>query len=278
MSLHLRRGLVVGIAAAPLVWAACGETTGPSGVDASGNKLPVIVSISVPAGKVEVGQDLAVSAVVEDPDTPASQLVYSWQANVGTFSGSGASVTWRAKAGSATPVDVRVTLEVTDQTHAGGAPGADDRVSRTATPFRLHDSPAELGRMGVTFLVEYFGNSNVSPDACLVDFSDSCPGKNAERGDITANRAAFVIVRATAYVSGVTFNNARTFADILAPCTFRSREKATGMLSTVAGDCTLTGVYEQQRWWLCDSHFINGKIIEGAVPNLIQRFFGGGGG
>jgi hypothetical protein len=29
-------------------------------------------------------------------------------------------------------------------------------------------------------------------------------------------------------------------------------------VGTVAGDCVLTSVYEQQRWWLCTSTFQNG--------------------
>jgi len=47
----------------------------------------------------------------------------------------------------------------------------------------------------------------------------------------------------------------RRYADITAPCEFVSRLKANGKVETAKGTCTLTSVYEDGRWWLCDSHF-----------------------
>lgn len=274
----------MGLAILTSAWAACaGQPGAPSRTLTffGPNHPPVIHSISVPTSKVEVDQDVAISAVVDAPSVPDGQLTFSWMTKTGQITGTGPNVTWRLPKGrAATPVDVAVELVVTERYQVVGADGhvlpMETQATLDAPLFRVHDSSAELTKMAVTFLVDYFGNSAVSPDACLVDFSDTCPGKNDERRDIQENRRDFVILSASASVSSVAFNGSRTFADVLAPCTFRSREIATGHVGTVTGDCTLTSVYETRRWWLCDSHFINGHVIEGAVPDLVRRFFGGG--
>jgi hypothetical protein len=46
-----------------------------------------------------------------------------------------------------------------------------------------------------------------------------------------------------------------TAADIVAPCTFHDQRRDTGALGTSNGDCLLTAIYENRRWWLCDSRF-----------------------
>jgi hypothetical protein len=42
-----------------------------------------------------------------------------------------------------------------------------------------------------------------------------------------------------------------------------------GATEKVAGDCVLTTVYEQRRWWLCNSSFENGVQL----PSM-RGFFG----
>lgn len=285
MTRRWRTAIAAVVVAVPAAWAACGQPVEPTRdvVLYGAHHAPVIRSISVPPTKVEVDQDVPLGAIVDSPYTPVSQLTFTWLTKVGQITGTGATVTWRLPKGTAaTPADVAVKLVVTERYAVvegdGVAVPFENQASLDAPLFRVHDSTAELTRMALTFLVDYFGNSSVSPAACLVDFSDSCRGKQDELSDIQENRQDFVILSAAASVTSVTFNALRTFANILAPCTFRSREIATGHVGTVTGDCTLTGVYETGRWWLCDSHFINGKIIEGAVSDLVRRFFGRGGG
>ena len=61
----------------------------------------------------------------------------------------------------------------------------------TASP----DAVTLIGRMASAFL-NRFSASNVSPDACLVDFSDNCRGKSDELSDIEYNRSHFFILGA----------------------------------------------------------------------------------
>jgi len=128
-----------------------------------------------------------------------------------------------------------------------------------------------------TFLIDYFGNITVSPDACLVDFSTNrnlCPtGRDAEYDDIVGNRANYAeIVEAQVRIDRVEVNGERTFAWVTAPCLFRSRKK-NGDPEAYAGRCELTAVYDQGRWWLCESYFRNAVAIPftGAWP-LRQTF------
>lgn len=224
------------------------------------NAPPVIQSITVGTTRAEVGQDVTLTAAVADAETPVDKLSFVWTAPVGQFSGSGATVTWRLPQGAAaTPVDVAATLQVVEQYQdvdsAGRPITRENRVSADAAPIRVHDSPAEIATISIRFLVDYFGNSSVSPDTCLGDFSDNCRGKADERNDIEANRRNFVILSAAAHVDSIAFDSAMTSADVVAPCTFHDKRLDTGALGTSDGDCLLTAVYENRRWWLCESHF-----------------------
>jgi hypothetical protein len=231
------------------------------------NTPPVINAIRVPVSRAEVDQEVEVTADVTDAETPVDQLKYEWSANAGTFSGSGRTVRWKLGKGSAqTPVDVTITLVVVEEyteTQNSLVVTRENRATQTAPPFRAHDSEAELTKMSLTFLVDYFGNSSISPDACLVDFSDSCRGKVEELHDIERNRATFVIQSAEATVSNIWISADRMSAEITAACVFHDTEIATGKQGTSKGDCFLTAIYEKDRWWLCSSSFLH--------PSTAQR-------
>ncbi|MEZ5318587.1 MAG: hypothetical protein R2752_14400 [Vicinamibacterales bacterium] len=219
---------------------------------------PVIRSVTTTVTRVEVDQDVTVTAVVEDAEKTTSQLTFEWSASVGTIQGAGTTATWRLPKGTAmTPADVVISLTVVDGYQVienGQIVSREYRVSADAAPFRVHDSVAEISKMVVTFLVDYFGNSNVSPDDCLVDFSDSCSGKDAELDDIVRNRAERLIFSAAATVERVTIDSP-TMASIEAHCRWEDEELSTGLKGVAEGDCELTAVYEMQRWWLCTSRF-----------------------
>lgn len=223
------------------------------------NAAPVIQSITVAAAsRTEVDTDVDVSAVVQDAETAIANLTFNWSANAGTFVGTGAAVKWRLPAGSAsTPVDVVIRLEVVERyasfNPAGAAITAENKVSRDANaPFRVHDSRAEISNITVRFLVDLFGNSAVSPEACLVDFWDGCGGKAAELGDIRVNRDLFVVLEASAQVQSITFRGADD-ADVVAACRWRDRVISNGSTGVSQGPCLLTAVYRASRWWLCES-------------------------
>jgi len=78
------------------------------------NTPPVVQSIVAGSdAHAEVGSPIALTATVTDAETPVDQLTYTWSAPTGTFSGSGASVTWTPGAEAKTPADIIVTLTVT---------------------------------------------------------------------------------------------------------------------------------------------------------------------
>jgi hypothetical protein len=245
------------------------------------NNAPVIRSISVGVAKTEVEQDVNVSAEVENTETSPDDLIYEWSATAGTFSGSGRNVRWRLPKGSTqTPVDVTIHLTVIErysETVNSLVITRENRATGDASPFRVHDSDAELRKISIEFLVFLFGNSGISPSGCLVDFSDGCRGKQDELRDIEHNRSTFVILSAEATVASVWISPDRLSAEVIAPCVFRDREIATGHEGTSRGDCFLTAVYEQNRWWLCSSSFINGsrQISMAEYFRLYRRRVGG---
>jgi hypothetical protein len=117
--------------------------------------------------------------------------------------------------------------------------------------------------MAVAFL-NRFAASPVSPQACLVDFTDACRGKRDELGDIEFNRDHFVILGARLGQPAVSIRPGGQSADIGVPCAFDSRvikcETAdtscrVGAFTSVAGTCILTSVRESAGWRLCTSNF-----------------------
>lgn len=221
---------------------------------------PVIRSVTVATTRAEVDQDVAVTAVVEDAETPVDALTFVWTTDAGSVIGTGPAVTWRLSKGAATtPLDVTISLQVVErytETNSQGQPVPRElAATAAATPFRVHDSAAEVSRIAVSFLVDKFGNSNVPAGACLVDFSDACSGKAAELQDVLHNRETFVILSAEARVTSVSVDATRTHATVIAACTFQDRTIATGKIGISRGDCLLTAIFEAGRWWLCTSNF-----------------------
>jgi hypothetical protein len=285
-SLVFRR-VALGVGLVPaLIVAACSDSpitpTPPPPTPPAVVTPPTISAVSTAVTRTEVETDVTITAEVQDAERAPDTLTYVWSATAGTITGSGRTVTWRLPRGAApTPADIVVTVTAVEPYQAlenNQLVNREHRVSRQSQPMRVHDSTAELSAMTLRFLLQLFGNSAVSPDACLVDFSTNrslCPtGRDAERVDIVNNRAEYVeIYDAQARIETIEFNGARTFAWIEAPCLFRSR-KRNGSLEGFAGNCELTAVYDQGRWWLCESYFRNSVPIptSGAWP--LRRTFG----
>lgn len=145
---------------------------------------------------MEVETTVTVTAVVEDLETATDKLTFEWSAVQGTFSGSGPSVTWRVPANISTPVDLALKLTVVEPylglSDAGQIASREHRVSSEVS-VRVHNSPKELGDIGLGFLTK-FATSSIGPEACLVDFTDSCRGKAEELSDVQNNRNHFEIV------------------------------------------------------------------------------------
>jgi hypothetical protein len=245
--------------------AACSRS--PAAPPVVSNLPPVIQSVTLGGDRAEADADLKATAVVTDAETPIDRFTYSWSAapQSGTFLGSGASVTWRAPKGQRTPDLYTLTLTVVEPfTSAGRA--QQNTVTSTAT-VHYNDSPAEVTFLAKDFLEDKFGNYNVGPAEAVSNFSDNCPGKRAEFNDITINRNEFQILSATYAVDSISINPARTAATIAGRCVFEDIKKSTGERETVPGICTLTNVYENFRWLLCNSNFDG----TGPEPVKLQR-------
>jgi hypothetical protein len=214
------------------------------------NTPPVVQSVTASASRVEADQELQLTAVVQDAETAVSDLTYAWSATPlpGTFSGTGASVRWRAPTGATTPDLYTLTLTVTERYTSGGV----QKTNQASGSVQVHynDSSAEIRNLVSQFLTD-FGTFSVTPEQCVRNFSDSCPGKAEELSNIRDNRREVHIESATFNPSAfaITVNSAGTKANIDAPCTFKDN------LGTTSGDCLLTAVYESFKWLLCDSHY-----------------------
>ena len=251
------------------------------------NLPPAIASLKVqstqpnaPPDFADLNEDVPVTAVVTDDQTPVSELVYEWSATLGTITGTGASVRWRAPAAAATPVAVTLTLKVSEPP-AGGA----GSLSSTArSTIALHDSVREIRDLSYQFLLD-FSQQALSPEQIVRNFYTGCPGRADELTDVANNQKNFKINSYSVFAS---FPVAINFSG---RCPFRNKAgdgcaqvpvdwKSTCLTSdtsvcikdrtyTSTGTDQLTAVYRQNRWWLCDSDF-DGSSTSPVLPGFIR--------
>jgi hypothetical protein len=236
----------------------------------------VITAVDVDPARIEVTETVSARATVQDAETPAASLRYEWTADGGTFAGEGASVTWSPPSDVATPADFPLSLTVRE-TYASAGGQTEHRVSGTSAPVRVHDSPTEVREMSLRFL-NCFADSSRSAEQCLVDFTDSCSGKESERRDIEENRKYYNIRSSSLRFNSVSISEGGMSARAVVSCEFRSQIRqcppdlpgcVVGGTQRVTGECVLTATYEARRWWLCTSTF------RGELLPLTSRFFGG---
>ncbi len=251
------------------------------------NLPPVIASLKVqstqpnaPPDFADLNEDVPATAVVTDDQTPVSELIYEWSATLGTITGTGPSVRWRAPASAATPVAVTITLKVSEPP-AGGAGSLSSTAKSTLV---LHDSVREISDMSYQFLLE-FSQQALPPEQIVRNFYTGCPGRNDELSDVQNNQKNWKI---TAYQVATTFPVTVNFSG---KCPFRDRSGdgcaqvpvqwtstclssdpaicLKGQPYTVKGTDQTTAVYRQNRWWLCDSDF-NGSVGFPFLPGFIR--------
>ena len=292
----MRRTTAFGIAAAVagLIVAACGgPRANPSPIPGGGgngggveqpppvNTPPQIKSFTASDTRVEAGVPVTLTAVVEDAETPVANLSFAWTTPPGSGSGTSASnnsITYTPSTDLKTPGDFEVSVTVTERYTSGGVQ-AENKATATLK-LHINNSPKELAELSLRFLGD-FATSSVSPDRCVSEFSDSCAGKKDEFTDITNNRHDFLILSSTLRPTSVDMNASRLKATVHTFCGFSSRIITTeprscsaadcpfNTVQKVEGDCFTTNVYEQGRWWICESHF-NGHLLSAA-----QRAFMG---
>ena len=223
---------------------------------------PVIRSITVPVSRVEAGTDVPITAVIEDAETPLASLTLQWSASAGTITGgSGPTAVWRVPPGLTSGINVTVSLTVIDTYDAvvnNVVVKQQFVVSSSSPPFRVHDSVAEVKELARKFLVDLFGNSSVSPAACMVDFSDTCAslpeGKTREQEEIVDNRAMVVTTRVEMFNQDVKFFSP-TFGTVHSATQYTGHYIGDPMLGSTCGDFEVTVVYVGNRWWICESYF-----------------------
>jgi hypothetical protein len=212
---------------------------------------------------------VSVSATVHDDDTPASQLEFQWLAAVGTFSGTGASVTWTAPSGAtAIPTDVTITLKVIDHYgFQGQTPAFTQSVTGTTT-LSLHDSANEVGTMARQFLLD-FSNSAIPVSVVMRNFDMTClPAAQDEWDQVVNNRAEVHIEKSTIGSAATTV----PFGNAFCPIPGRTQRgdacsavpvhwESTVLLNrhyTVAEGVDYVSAYylrDSKVWKLCDSQF-----------------------
>ena len=155
---------------------------------------------------------------------------------------------------------------------AGGANEArENRVTgksdRSTSTSRRAKSPA----LATTFIDDFL-HSERSPEFCVRNFSDSCPGKQEELSDIRDNRARFVNNPAASSMgtASLTFYDTGARSAVAGLCRRRRRPspscwrragsrrptKPPAQSGVAVGTCQLTTVYENWQWRLCDSRFL----------------------
>jgi hypothetical protein len=226
------------------------------------NTPPTIESLVIAGTRAEAGQPIQVAATVRDLETSPDQLVYTWSSSPGggtfSFTGTGATTMWTPPIGETTPAVHTVTVTVTESYITSTGQPLVNTVSRS-TSVNYNDSPAETIAIAMQFIND-LGTSSVSPDECVRNFSDTCSGKAEERVQIAQHRADFTIESAGfARTPAARFDGNLQNGVVEGPCIFIDRPNSgpnMGRRQSVSGTCHLTTVYQDFRWYLCDSSFL----------------------
>ena len=250
------------------------------------NNPPVIESLSlrnarlrVPANFADVSDTIEVAAQVRDDETATAQLQFQWSATNGTFSGTGATVTWNPDASATTPADVTITLRLVERYgHPGGPLNWEHAVSRTAS-IRLHHSAREVGEIARRFLTEFSKpQTNKDWQDIMRDFKGSaCPDAGeveVERQDVIRHYTFFTMHEFRIENATVTVNfggtcsypppGRRGDACAAVPVFWDSTDSRDRSRRQTTGIDHLTAAYSSadRRWWLCSS-YLQGTTLSG---------------
>ena len=233
-----------------------------------------------PANFADAGETIAVSAKVHDEETATDQLQYAWSATAGTFSGSGANVTWTAPATVESPVDVTITLKVTEK--YGSNLQFEHSVEATAT-LSLHDSVKEVGTMARQFLLDFSDTNIKDADYIMRNFAapSMCPDPNevhSEREDVIRNFTEFRMVTFQIGADHTTVGfggrcpvfGTRGDSCSTVPVMWNSVRVKDGVRSSSEGNDIVSAIYAaaQRRWFLCSSRY---EVLRGiGAPRNIR--------
>jgi hypothetical protein len=224
------------------------------------NAAPVIRSMAAQGRRLrqpplfaDYGETIQVTVVVEDAETAPAQLVYRWLASCGgTFIGTGPQVEWTAPIVGTLPSTCTVEVTVTDGPH----------VIVRSIVVRLHDSRHEMRELALLFLNE-FADSTIPAATVVRNFSVSAcaSGKASELKDIEHNRATRFInthlygTPAATVAFGGVCRGKTADACVVTAVEWNSTVIATKAIEIAKGTSTISGVYRDSKWWLCESSF-----------------------
>lgn len=282
-------------------WSCSGSSTAPSAgpidvIPGASNVPPTIIRVSVtppresqPTRLATIGDSIALSADVVDPDTPLNRLEYNWTAvpPLGTFSGDGVSVRWTAPSRVDPPLAIDLVLTVIErylEPDSLGFPVLREHRVQRATTVNVHDSVGEIGSMALDFLTLFSDSSRTAAEV-LHNFSRTCDGGNGyrdEQADIERNRATKIILTYSLGEPSVSFaygsrqacaRKEGTPGDACAEVvvTWVDRDIPTpqnpggGIPVEVRGTDFVSAVYEDTRWRLCHSRWTAFETVSGTA-------------
>lgn len=247
----------------------------PPVVQPPNNALPQIQSIRVqdrrprtPARFADVSDIVDVVATVQDAETAPEAMTYEWTATHGTFSGTGANVTWSAPASISGPLKATLTLKLIERYgHPGQAPSFSHEVTSTVE-VAVHDSQKEVADIARQFLTDFSTTSIKDWRHVMRNFSRSaCPDPGEvelEQIDVENHYTNYHMHNYEIRQPDVRLNFGGT-------CELNKRGDACAVVGTywdstfvpgnnrkqTTGVDYLTAVYStsDSRWWLCSSYF-----------------------
>jgi hypothetical protein len=260
------------------------------------NTPPVIGKFTIqgmrtnePPSFADVSESVPVSVAVTDAESPVSSLKFNWSSPIGTFSGSGPAVTWKAPAQVDAPTLVTLTVEVVETYTSQGKPVENKPTGSVVVS--VHDSVKEVGGMARQFLLD-FSDSNQPVTTVMRNFEPGCYGTADETAQVTANRQDLRILSWTVD-SPTTSVNFGGFCPIPGRPTVRGDAcsrihtdwhsvairdldwLAKGQTTDAHGVDYISAFYyaDQQRWRLCDSQYIGdpsmslrARLLRSLVP------------
>jgi hypothetical protein len=243
------------------------------------NNPPIIDAITAqglrprqPANFADLGESIAVTARVRDDETAVEQVQFVWTATAGSFSGSGANVTWQAPAsvGGGTPSPVTLTLTVTEKYGSPGAALSYEHTVMKSAPVALHDSIREVAEMSRQFLLDFSTTSIKDADYIMRNFGNAatCPDAievQREREDVIRNYTFFNILNFRVDTPAVTvnfggvcpFRGKRGDACSVTAVLWDSIDTRINVRGTTSGNDIIAAAYSTStaRWWLCASDY-----------------------
>ena len=151
-------------------------------------------------------------------------------------------------------------------------------VDPKSVEIHYNDSWADVKKISLRYLTELFPNYSLGPAQAVQDFTPSCPGRDEEYDDVVTNRKSFHILSGQYNITSETLDEPKMNGIVIGTCTFIDipmdpKNKLFGKQEKVTGTCTLTAVYENWQWFLCDSKFagigVTPASLRGRVPGKI---------